>query len=151
MLCFHYRASSSSILYSIAHPYKSLSTINSQIALVVDNITQTPSSPVIGAENRSDSRRYLLNRPQHQRIPIEYTGTSLASPIRGTPFEFRDTTYGGKKKDNETPSTTVSNEAQNVHVFEVDTSGKMELIASFSHNRGTVLCVDDSLSLLHIE
>mgnify|MGYP007041160020 CR=1 FL=1 len=48
------------------------------------------------------------------------------------------------KKDNETASNNVSNEAQNVHVFEVDTSGKMELIASFSHNRGNVLCVDDS-------
>jgi len=69
----------------------------------------------------------------------------LASPIRGNAFEFRDANYGGKKKDNETASNNVSNEAQNVHVFEVDTSGKMELIASFSHNRGNVLCVDDSL------
>lgn len=50
----------------------------------------------------------------------------------------------GRRRIIETASNNVSNEAQNVHVFEVDTSGKMELIASFSHNRGNVLCVDDS-------
>lgn len=68
----------------------------------------------------------------------------MASPIRGNAFEFRDANYGGKKKDNETASNNVSNEAQNVHVFEVDTEWENGIVASFSHNRGNVLCVDDS-------
>ena len=130
------RSSTSSILYTLSASYKVLTTINSQIALVSDSQLLAPSSPVLSyvdPTSRHDRPNYLLTRRQHLGIPVEVAK-------RVSIFDFHEAGYGTKKKDAE---TTVAAESYNVHVYDLDASGKLEQRCAFLHGRSNVLRVGE--------
>ena len=99
-----------------------------------------PSSPVlnyIDQTSRHDSQHYLLKRRQHLGGPVE--GAGAVSTKRVSIFDFHDTGYGTKKKDAE---TTASIESYNVHIYDLDASGKLEQRSAFLHSRSNVIQVE---------
>lgn len=158
------RSSSSSVLYTINNPYKTFSSIDCKIALISDCFASTntgaggvtggvtPSSFISAGNDypsRSDGSRYLLSGHQHQRIQIDYSSTTVtASQTLKGAFDFLEP-FAGKKKENDAGASGLAGEVQNVLIYDLN---RMELIASFAHNRGSVIAVgtDNCIISKHI-
>ena len=85
----------------------------------------------------------MLSGHQHHRIQIDYSSTAVATsqPLKGA-FDFLEP-FAGKKKESDVGAGGLAGEVQNVLIYDLN---RMELIASFAHNRGNVIAVSNGKS-----
>ena len=124
-------------------PYSRLATINSQLAVV--------------SEYKSLSPDFIPDStPSRQHVDIEYE-TPFLSPTknpRGVAFDFRETSFMPKKKENESSAMKgkevgTPSFGKNAVVYDVDYSGKLEKKLSFVHPITSILKVLEGVFFKH--
>ncbi|OAO17847.1 hypothetical protein AV274_0403 [Blastocystis sp. ATCC 50177/Nand II] len=126
------QSSSHQILYSVAMPYCRLATINSQLAVVCEYKSLSPS--------------FIPDSATRQHVDIEYETPFLPPPKspRGVSFDFRDASFMSKKKENDSSAAKAKEVGapsfgKNAFVYDIDYSGKLEMKLSFLHTMSSIL------------
>ncbi len=119
-------------------PYCRLATINSQLAVVCEYKSLSPS--------------FIPDSATRQHVDIEYETPFLPPPKspRGVSFDFRDASFMSKKKENDSSAAKAKEVGapsfgKNAFVYDIDYSGKLEMKLSFLHTMSSILKVLEAL------
>lgn len=137
------RSSSVQVVYSNSVAYKLISTLNSQIAIVNDNMIRPTNLPFIStsspsAKKPSSSKNTRISRRVANNFyEIKYDDSTVVKHPRAQSFSFRD---GGYIKQDDILSAQPS-EDFNTFVYEMDGEGQLGRVVSFTQKYANIVSV----------
>lgn len=124
----------------------SIAVVGSRVAVVNANMIQSSSSPFVSTASSASSASPTalphisqIHRVSN-RLHVERDDSSVKH-VRSLSFDYQSSPFPGKKKEPDSTSSSQSAESFNAFVFDVDSVGKLEKIASFTQEYSDLFSV----------